>query len=187
MKKNLLALLLTTLAVVFIVIGFFGPWYNFHLEIKSNISQNDMNYNLNFYLFNAVFEGEVFGNSISQTYDYSDIRDLISKIPGYNPQSSTINQVLGIFDTTKFIVIFSIILSISTLIFSAASMLNTKKYNLLKNLNMGFGSLSFSFAIGAILYFMLTWSGMIQRGISLFLSVTAIIPIPSQLADMGFW
>jgi hypothetical protein len=187
MKKNLFAFFIAALAVIFIVIGFIGPWYSFHLEVESDIIQNDMNYNLHFYLSNAVFEGEVFGNSISQTYYYSSIRDLISKIPGFNPQSSTINQVLGFYDITKFIVIFTIIFSIATIISSVATIFKIKKYKLLKKLNMAFSSISFSFAIGAFFYFMLTWSSMIHRGISLFLSVTTIIPIPSQISDMGFW
>ena len=52
---------------------------------------------------------------------------------------------------------------------------------------MVFLGLYSSLALSAILYYMFFWNSLIERSISLFLSITAIIPIPSQLADMSFW
>ena len=187
MKKSVLALLFTVIALIFIVISLFGPWYNFQLEVKSNITQNNMNYDIDFYLSKAVIEGEVFGNTISQNYDYTNIRQLFSQIPGYNEQSSTLNQVLGIFDITSFIVILTELFSIFTLICSAGTIFYIRYFSFLKKLNMLFSVFTFSFALCAIFYFMFFWNNLIQRGISLFLSVNSIILIPSKITDMSFW
>ena len=107
MDKKILSLLFTILAVILIAIGVFSPWYNFQIKLESNIINNDINLEIDYYLTRAVFSGEVFGKTISQSYEYNEIVNLISWNPWDNTERSTIKNVIGIFDTTLYIVIFT--------------------------------------------------------------------------------
>ncbi len=187
MDKNLISLIFTVVAVILIAVGVFFPWYNFQLEVKSNIIQVNLNIEIKYYLSRAVFSGETFGNTISHSYDYSEILHLISRNPWYDSERSTIKNVLGIFDTTLYIIIFTFIFSIGALISAIVSLFDFNKYEFLIFLNKVFISLTSCLAIGAIFYFMFAWNSMIQCGISMFLSLFGPRPILLQHTDMSFW
>jgi hypothetical protein len=187
MNKNIISLILTTIAVALIIFGFLGPWYNFQFDIRSNIIEMDVKYEFDFYLSKANFQGQIFGRSVSQTEDYDNIINLLSQIPGNSSKSSSINQVFGVFETTQLFVFFTLIISIMTFVGSAASVLFSNIKNYFRDFNIFLGVLFSGLSFCSFFYFFISWNNVIQRGLSLLSSTAGSITIPSQISDAGFW
>lgn len=185
-KKNP-AIIFTTIAVVLVIFTLLGPWYNFQLDIDSNINELDMNYSLRLYLSNANFQGQIFGRNVFQSEDYENIRDILYLIPGNSENDYSINQVFDVFETIRLFVIISLVLSITTFFVYALSVLFTYKDNNLRHLKIILGVIFSCFSFFSFFYFLFLWSSVIQRGLSLFLSSASYVPISSEMSEAGFW
>lgn len=187
MNKKILALLFATISVVLVLFSFLGPWYNFHFDLGSNIFEMDVKYEFNFYLSEANFQGLIFGRNISQTEDYGNIINLLSKIPGNAAQSSSINQVFSVFETTRLFVFFSLIFSIITFLGLAISFLYSNKNKHFQDFNIILGILFSGISFCSFFYFFIAWNSVIVRGLSLLVSTAGHNPIPSIISQVGFW
>ena len=185
-KKNP-AIIFTTIAIVLIIFTLLGPWYNFQLDIDSNIDELDMNYSLKLYLSNVNIQGQIFARNVFQSEDYENIRDILSLIPGNSENDYSINQVFNVFETTRTFVIITLVLSITTFFAYAVSVLFMIKGHCLRNTKLILGVIFSGFSFFSFFYFLFFWSSVIQRGLSLFLSSTSYIPVTSEISEAGFW
>jgi hypothetical protein len=143
MKKGMIALIGMFVALVFIVVAFFGPWYT--MNVNSSISGAEMDYNVGMFLTKMEMKG--MGQDVS--ISYADAKSQAAAT-GVNTDS------FKIIDYTMYLTMGAIITAILALIGILGFVFNFGNANKMRMLGVIFGVIAFILAIAAPLYFMTT-------------------------------
>lgn len=147
MKKGIIALIGMIVALVFVLVAFFGPWYT--MNVKSSVSGAEMDYNVGMYLTKMEMKGNVMGQDSSMSISYADAKSQ-AVAAGVNTDS------FKIIDYTMYLTIGAIITAILALIGILGFVFNFGNANKMRMLGVIFGIIAFILAIAAPLYFMTT-------------------------------
>jgi len=143
MKKGMIAFIGMIITLVLLLVAFFGPWYN--IGVNASLMGVNMDYSMNMFLTKMDIQGNLMGQSISQSLSYAEITGS-GETAGVNTDSFAVIQ--NVMYLTIIAIICAVIAVIGMLLFI---MKNSKKMRLL---GVAFGFLSFLFALIAPLYFM---------------------------------
>lgn len=170
MKKNIIGMVFTILALVFIAIGLVGSWYNAHMEISMTMFELESNADI--YLTRLEGTSTMGGNVQTQSLSIDEARE----------QYKAAGMDTGFFDTignALILTILALIFAIMALIFSILSV----KIPKLQKIGGILAILLFIFALIAPILFMTGFSGYLDEQAAI---AEASSP-SSNIGDIGFW
>lgn len=131
--------------LTFIIIAFFGPWYN--MDVESSIPGTEMAYSVGMYLTKMEMKGTIMTKDISMSISYADAKDQ-AQTAGINTDS------FKIIDYVNYLMIGMIITAILALAGMSGYVFNFGKANTMKMIGFTFGFITFILAMIAPIYFM---------------------------------
>lgn len=140
------ALIGMILALVFVIVALFGPWY----EMSSTGNTASMSL--------TSTTGSSGGTTV--TTSHADSRKQVEAVGGDA-------GVFDVFNIALYLTIFSLVIAILALVFLLGYVFNFGKPAMMKNLAMIFGIITFILALVAIIYFMVAFPGKLGDSYSI--------------------
>ena len=168
MKKNILGIIFAIIALVFIIIGLVGSWYNIHME--TSLSG-----------FNSVTDSDVFLTKMEASYDHGtgtptkqsiDLDTVRKQYESAGMDTSFLDGITIAF----YLTIIALVFAILTLVFGIIS-ISLPKFQMLSGI---LAILILLFAILGPLLFMIGFYSFIEQQSKLY-------TVTGDVEGMGFW